>query len=101
MACSPFHVRFGKFSTLRPSEKKVGIHRSLTKVEFKVNGKVVKYDMKLGDGGEAFFVFSTEGEVPLDMQTSPLVSPTDSPVYPAGVCDLLLKLDTIDGARVS
>ena len=23
LACSPFHVRFGKFSLLRPSEKKV------------------------------------------------------------------------------
>ena len=24
LACSPFHVRFGKFQLLRPSDKKVG-----------------------------------------------------------------------------
>lgn len=26
MACSPFHVRFGKLSVLRPVDKKVSIH---------------------------------------------------------------------------
>lgn len=35
--------------------------------------------MKLGDGGEAFFVFQTESEVPIDLQTSPVISPTSSP----------------------
>lgn len=35
--------------------------------------------MKLGDGGEAFFVFETKGFVPAEMQTSPLVSPSASP----------------------
>lgn len=35
--------------------------------------------MKLGDGGEAFFVFQTESEVPLDLQTSPVISPAGSP----------------------
>jgi len=35
--------------------------------------------MKLGDGGEAFFVFETMGFVPEEMQTSPLVSPSASP----------------------
>jgi len=35
--------------------------------------------MKLGDGGEAFFVFETTGFVPEEMQTSPLVSPSTSP----------------------
>ena len=29
LACSPFHVRFGKFSLLRPSEKKVTIRLML------------------------------------------------------------------------
>ena len=38
--------------------------------------------MKLGEGGEAFFVFQTEGDIPEDMQTSPVVSPTQSPVLP-------------------
>lgn len=35
--------------------------------------------MKLGDGGEAFFVFQTESEVPIDLQTSPVISPASSP----------------------
>ncbi|KAF8418933.1 Lipin/Ned1/Smp2-domain-containing protein [Tirmania nivea] len=70
LACSPFHVRFGKFSLLRPSDKKV---------EFQVNGEKTDFAMKLGDGGEAFFVFETKGFVPEEMQTSPLVSPSASP----------------------
>ncbi|KAE8353751.1 Lipin/Ned1/Smp2-domain-containing protein [Aspergillus coremiiformis] len=70
LACSPFHVRFGKFSLLRPYEKKV---------EFKVNGSKQNYSMKLGEGGEAFFVFETSDEIPASLQTSPLVSPTGSP----------------------
>ncbi|KAI8950568.1 LNS2-domain-containing protein [Xylaria longipes] len=68
--CSPFHVRFGKFSLLRPYEKKV---------EFKVNGAKQEYAMKLGEGGEAFFVFETSDKIPQSLQTSPLVSPETSP----------------------
>ena len=37
--------------------------------------------MKLGDGGEAFFIFQTESEVPQELQTSPIASPSDSPVH--------------------
>lgn len=70
-ACSPFHVRFGKFSLLRPFEKKV---------EFAVNGKRQEYGMKLGEGGEAFFVFETTDAIPQSLQTSPLVSPATSPI---------------------
>ena len=70
LACSPFHVRFGKFSLLRPHEKKV---------EFKVNDTKQEYYMKLGEGGEAFFVFETSDNIPEAMQTSPLVSPASSP----------------------
>lgn len=70
LACSPFHVRFGKFSLLRPYEKKV---------EFKVNGVKQNYSMKLGEGGEAFFVFETTDNIPQSLQTSPLVSPASSP----------------------
>lgn len=75
LACSPFHVRFGKFSLLRPFEKKV---------EFKVNGVKQDYAMKLGEGGEAFFVFETTDEIPASLQTSPLVSPAVSPQVPEG-----------------
>lgn len=75
LACSPFHVRFGKFSLLRPYEKKV---------EFRVNGKKQDYAMKLGEGGEAFFVFETSDNIPQSLQTSPLVSPASSPPLPPG-----------------
>lgn len=70
LSCSPFHVRFGKFSLLRPYEKKV---------EFRVNDKKQDYAMKLGEGGEAFFVFETSDTIPQSLQTSPLVSPASSP----------------------
>jgi phosphatidate phosphatase LPIN len=72
LACSPFHVRFGKFSLLRPYEKKV---------EFRINGVKQHYSMKLGEGGEAFFVFETSDSIPESMQTSPLVSPANSPPF--------------------
>src|SRR5271154_4746958 len=74
LACSPFHVRFGKFSLLRPFEKKV---------EFSVNDQKQNYAMKLGEGGEAFFVFETSDNIPEGLQTSPLVSPASSPPLPA------------------
>ena len=35
--------------------------------------------MKLGEGGEAFFVFETSAAIPVELQTSPLSSPTSSP----------------------
>jgi phosphatidate phosphatase LPIN len=81
-SCSPFHVRFGKFSLLRPSEKKV---------EFRVNGVKQNYSMKLGDGGEAFFVFETTDNIPKSMQTSPLVSPASSPPLSADESPSLLQ----------
>ncbi|KAH6649063.1 lipin, N-terminal conserved region-domain-containing protein [Truncatella angustata] len=64
LACSPFHVRFGMFSLLRPYEKKV---------EFRVNDVKQDYAMKLAEGGEAFFVFETSDNIPEAMQTSPLI----------------------------
>jgi phosphatidate phosphatase LPIN len=48
-------------------------------VEFRVNDVVQPYNMKLGEGGEAFFVFETTNPIPEDMQTSPLTSPSASP----------------------
>ncbi|KAK9487382.1 Lipin/Ned1/Smp2-domain-containing protein [Lipomyces starkeyi] len=77
LACSPFHIRFGKFALLQPSQKKV---------DFSVNGKKVDFAMKLGDGGEAFFVFETDNDVPSDLLTSPILSPSSSAVSsPASV----------------
>ena len=43
--------------------------------------------MKLGEGGEAFFVFETTGRVPESLQTSPLVSPSQSPQQAADGSD--------------
>lgn len=37
------------------------------------------YAMKLGEGGEAFFVFETFDEIPESLQTSPVISPAASP----------------------
>lgn len=70
MHCSPFHVRFGKFQLLRPSQKKVKVI---------VNGEVTDIPMKLNDEGEAFFVFETDGYVPKHLQTSPVISAASSP----------------------
>jgi phosphatidate phosphatase LPIN len=98
LACSPFHVRFGKFSLLRPSEKRV---------EFRVNGRKQNYAMKLGDTGEAFFVFETSNAIPEALQTSPLSSPATSPQ--TSVLDITdsteltepTPLDISDDARLS
>ncbi|KAF8928920.1 hypothetical protein BGZ58_009301 [Dissophora ornata] len=68
LACSPFHVRFGKLSVLRPQEKVV---------EVRVNGEVIAFPMKVGDAGEAFFVLETSDYVPDEFATSPIAGPTD------------------------
>ncbi|KAI0160464.1 LNS2-domain-containing protein [Xylariaceae sp. FL1272] len=96
--CSPFHVRFGKFSLLRPYEKKV---------EFKVNGVKQGYAMKLGEGGEAFFVMQTNEKIPQSLQTSPLASPASSPSLSPALSTRsnnlqepdLLQLDSDDAAK--
>lgn len=88
LSCSPFHVRFGKFSLLRPFEKKV---------EFKVNGVKQDFSMKLGEGGEAFFVFETTDNIPQALQTSPLASPSASPqMSPAKVHGLAEDPDSFN-----
>jgi phosphatidate phosphatase LPIN len=56
-------------------------------VEFQVNGVKQDYAMKLGDGGEAFFVFETSDDIPEALQTSPLVSPASSPEPTSGSSD--------------
>lgn len=73
LACSPFHVRFGKFQILKPSQKKV---------EVIVNGKSTNIPMKLGDSGEAYFVFETSIDVhgiPEELLSSPVMSAASSP----------------------
>lgn len=67
LACSPFHVRFGKWQVLRPGEKKVTVL---------VNGETIPFNMKIGEAGEAFFIFETEEDIPEDLMTSPLLEAT-------------------------
>jgi len=45
-------------------------------VDIAVNGKSVPFNMKVGEAGEAFFVFETDSDVPDDLITSPLLEPT-------------------------
>ena len=67
LVSSPFHVRFGKWQVLRPSDKKVNVF---------VNNARIPFDMKIGEAGEAFFVFETDEDVPEDLITSPVLHPT-------------------------
>ncbi|KAK6465128.1 Lipin/Ned1/Smp2-domain-containing protein [Scheffersomyces coipomensis] len=72
MHCSPWHIRFGKFQIIKPSQKKIDLY---------VNDIKTDLPMKLGDGGEAFFVFETENGDILSQSvlTSPVISPVNSP----------------------
>ncbi|KAI4205171.1 MAG: hypothetical protein LQ346_001504 [Caloplaca aetnensis] len=68
-------------------------------VEFKVNDVKQNYAMKLGEGGEAFFVFETSEQIPESLQTSPVVSPSASPsgiVQDAAVIASLQEPDFLD-----
>lgn len=44
-------------------------------VRISVNDERVPFYMKVGETGEAFFVFETEADVPESLQTSPLSGP--------------------------
>ncbi|KAL8764691.1 MAG: hypothetical protein Q9209_007933 [Squamulea sp. 1 TL-2023] len=62
--------------------------------------------MKLGEGGEAFFVFETSEQIPESLQTSPVISPAVSPkngAHDATGVPLLQEPDFLDintdGAR--
>jgi phosphatidate phosphatase PAH1 len=48
-----------------------------TQVQVFVNGNPIPFNMKIGDAGEAFFVFETEDDdVPADLITSPILEAT-------------------------
>lgn len=68
---SPWHVRFGKFQIIKPLQKKIDLY---------VNDIKTDLPMKLGEGGEAFFVFETDADdLALSLMTSPVVSAESSP----------------------
>ncbi|GAC93845.1 nuclear elongation and deformation protein [Pseudozyma hubeiensis SY62] len=79
LASTPFHVRFGKMSVLRPAERKVTLH---------LNGSTdpLPFAMKVGESGEAFFVLEIDeddeegGRIPDELVTSPILSATTSPI---------------------
>lgn len=72
-------------------------------MEFKVNGVKQDYSMKLGEGGEAFFIFETTDEIPASLQTSPLISPAGSPRQRGeeNLPDALQEPDYLDLAKSS
>lgn len=78
LASTPFHVRFGKMSVLRPGERKVTLH---------LNNSTdpLPFAMKVSDSGEAFFVLEIDDEdernnIPADLVTSPILSAASSPI---------------------
>lgn len=70
--CSPWHVRFGKFQIIKPLQKKIDLY---------VNDIKTDLPMKLGEGGEGFFVFESESKdlISSSAMTSPVVSAVSSP----------------------
>lgn len=46
-----------------------------------MNGVKTDLPMKVGDGGEVFFVFETDADVPDELLTSPVISPSSSPSF--------------------
>jgi phosphatidate phosphatase LPIN len=66
-------VRFGKLRVLRVGEKRV----TLTMPNNLPEPHIAPFSMKVSDTGEAFFVLETDGEVPADLLTSPVISATD------------------------
>lgn len=78
LASTPFHVRFGKMSVLRPGERKVTLHLNNAT-------EPLPFAMKVGDSGEAFFVLEIDDEdernnIPADLVTSPILSAAASPI---------------------
>jgi len=45
-------------------------------VKISVNNQPIPFNMKIGEAGEAFFVFETDEDVPEDLITSPILLPT-------------------------
>jgi phosphatidate phosphatase PAH1 len=80
-ASTPFHVRFGKMSVLRPAERKVTLHLNNA-------SEPLPFAMKVGEAGEAFFVEELNDDearqgLSDDMVTSPILTASNSPALGA------------------
>lgn len=54
----------------------VGCSNGGEQVNVSVNGNPIPFNMKIGEAGEAFFVFETEDDIPDHLITSPLLEAT-------------------------
>lgn len=52
------------------------IAHTAAQVKISVNDQPIPFNMKIGEAGEAFFVFETDEDVPEDLITSPILLPT-------------------------
>lgn len=50
-----------------------GAEHTLLQVDVFVNGRLMPFSMKIGEAGEAFFVFETAEEIPENLVTSPIL----------------------------
>jgi phosphatidate phosphatase LPIN len=48
-------------------------------VNVSVNGQPIPFNMKIGEAGEAFFVFETDEDIPEELMTSPILQATAAP----------------------
>ena len=56
-----------------------------------VNGRPIPFNMKIGEAGEAFFVFETDEDVPADLITSPILEATNPSAPKTATSDAQLE----------
>ena len=56
-----------------------------------VNGRPIPFNMKIGEAGEAFFVFETDEDVPADLITSPILEATNPSAPKTATNDVQLE----------
>jgi phosphatidate phosphatase LPIN len=69
-------------------------------VTLTVNDRPIPFNMKIGEAGEAFFIFETTGDVPDDLITSPLLTATQSPNFKAQTEDIQPEIFSANGDTI-